>query len=69
LVLRSEETLKFLTRLGWTLIAIGAALFLSTILPAGFFLIVLGAPMVFIGHTATALRAQRGPTRNARADD
>ncbi len=60
--------MKLLTRFGWALIAIGAVLFLSTILPVGFFLILLGAPIVFIGHTAAALRAQRSSSGNSRAD-
>jgi hypothetical protein len=60
--------LKLLTRLGWVLIAVGAVLFLSTILPAGFFLILLGAPLAFIGHTAAALRAQRSASGKSRAD-
>ena len=62
------DRMKSATRIGWILIAIGAALFLSKIAPIGFVLILLGAPVAFVGHTASALRAQQRSTDRPGAD-
>ncbi|MGQ0801668.1 MAG: hypothetical protein ACT4NL_16340 [Pseudomarimonas sp.] len=61
--------MKLLSRIGWVLIVTGAILFLSTIAPAGFVLILLGAPAVFVGHTSSALRVQQNAMSEHGADD
>lgn len=52
--------MRLLTKVGWALILVGAVLFLTKLLPAAGVLILLGAPMVFAGSTAEALRRARG---------
>ena len=48
--------MRYVLRLGWVVVIVGLVLLLTLGSPFGLLLLMIGAPMVFAGSTAQALR-------------